>query len=260
MDGKIFDKCISYKVLKNGSILSILSGKVLKARGVKPRVSLKCDDGSRTAMSVANMVCYTYHGNGYGRDIIFIDGNKSNVCADNLKWAGEATLLPVDACQVLYHNNKYWLTPDGFVWSTVDIDDGYARRILGTPNSDGYLHVTIGGKNLFIHVLVCRVFHGEKPEPNMHARHLNDNKLDNSKENIAWGTPQQNSNDRNRNGHMPDMKGAMNPSSKLNEDAVREVRRLLCSGVTPPVVARQFNVHATTIRHIDAGKTWQHVT
>ncbi|BCI54967.1 hypothetical protein NIIDNTM18_42450 [Mycolicibacterium litorale] len=77
-------------------------------------------------------------------------------------------------------------------------------RLHGRPG--GYLGTTITpapGAPPFqrrVHVLVCETFHGPKPARGMHVRHLNGNPLDNRAENLAWGTPSENSHDTVRHG------------------------------------------------------------
>lgn len=87
--------------------------------------------------------------------------------------------------------------------------NGYAmlkERILkpaeNTYRKTPYLYVGISdssGKrhSLSVHTLVCKAFHGPKPEQidgdkNVECMHLNGNSLDNRAENLAWGTHSQN--------------------------------------------------------------------
>jgi len=53
-----------------------------------------------------------------------------------------------------------------------------------------------------VHVLVCTAFRGPRPA-GQDARHLNDDKSDNSASNLAWGTKTQNMFDAVRNGTHP---------------------------------------------------------
>ena len=52
-------------------------------------------------------------------------------------------------------------------------------------------------------------------------------------------------------------RGAENPSSKLTEDEVREIRRLRKAGHSLNEIAKQFRVGRTTIRNIAAGRKWR---
>jgi hypothetical protein len=51
-------------------------------------------------------------------------------------------------------------------------------------------------------------------------------------------------------------RGAGNPSSKLSEDAVRDIRRSLQLGVTQVALAKKHNVSQGTISRIGLGKSW----
>lgn len=62
--------------------------------------------------------------------------------------------------------------------------------------SRGYMTVTIG----VVHRLVCMAFHGPPPSEDSVARHLDDDKMNNSPGNLAWGSVRQNNVDSVRNG------------------------------------------------------------
>jgi DNA-binding XRE family transcriptional regulator len=47
--------------------------------------------------------------------------------------------------------------------------------------------------------------------------------------------------------------------AKLDDDKVREIRRLYSEGRTQVALAEQFDVWQTTISQIVRGKTWTHV-
>lgn len=53
--------------------------------------------------------------------------------------------------------------------------------------------------------------------------------------------------------------GADHPSAKLNDDAVREIRRLLSEGQTIAGLARKYGVSTPVIRSIMLNLTWKHV-
>lgn len=67
----------------------------------------------------------------------------------------------------------------------------------------GHLGVTLSRDDkaytYSVHVLVCEVFHGLRPE-GMEVRHLNGNPADNRALNLAWGTRSENELDKVRHG------------------------------------------------------------
>lgn len=78
---------------------------------------------------------------------------------------------------------KPWVDRDGYQWITVRLDKETKR-------------------NFPVHHLVLKAFIGE-PEPGQESRHHNDVSDDNRLENLAWGTRQDNADDRKRNGGYP---------------------------------------------------------
>jgi len=57
----------------------------------------------------------------------------------------------------------------------------------------------------------------------------------------------------------PWIKGSKNPNSKLTEDDVREIKRLLPTREMS-WIAKKYGVHYGTIYQIKSGQTWKHVS
>ena len=124
----------------------------------------------------------------------------------------------------------------------------------------GYRTVVLHNKgrrssNLLICILTCTAFNGPKPFEGAKCRHLDDNKLNDSKDNLTWGTHQDNMDDRERNGHKAT--GDTHGSSTLNSDQVREIRRLKSEGTPQASLSRKFNVGEACISNIILRKTWR---
>lgn len=119
------------------------------------------------------------------------------------------------------------------------------------------VNLTIGGKRLQqrIHRLVAEHFVGPAPFPTACVRHLNDNPSDNRKENLAWGTHQDNMDDKVRNGNSG--KGGKNGNARLTEDQVRAIR----SGSESRIeLSRKYGISPAQIARIIRGERWGHVT
>jgi hypothetical protein len=78
--------------------------------------------------------------------------------------------------------------------------------LAATPDKDGYLRVSIGGKRLAVHQLVAAAFLGPCP-PGQEVRHLR-GQQHNGAADLAYGTHAENERDkrrqgdRERNGHI----------------------------------------------------------
>jgi len=132
--------------------------------------------------------------------------------------------------------------------------------LRGTPNNSGYLTLSLGvaGKRTIrtAHRLVAEAFLGPQPE-GMELRHLDNDKLNNVPGNLAWGTRQENADDRTRSGGYW-WRGEKNHAARLTEADVRELRRL--AGHVPyRVLAERFGVSQATAQHAASGRTWRHV-
>jgi hypothetical protein len=126
-----------------------------------------------------------------------------------------------------------------------------------TPNADGYLvwgaYDAEKGKvvQYRAHHAVLEAFVGPRPE-GLIARHLNGNSADNRVENLAWGTAQENINDRIR--HGTDNAGDRSHTVKLTWEKVREIR---ASALTPLELAAQYDVTLSNIYKILRRESWK---
>lgn len=55
------------------------------------------------------------------------------------------------------------------------------------------------------------------------------------------------------------LKGDKHPRSKLNEEAVRQIRIRSASGEPSHIIAVDFNISSSTVRKVLNGETWKHV-
>ncbi len=135
-------------------------------------------------------------------------------------------------------------------------------HILATArNAKGYHYLNLcrNGKmqTTYVHTLVCRTFHGEKPTPSHQAAHRDDNKDENTEANLYWATGLENHADRRRNGLIPT--GSKVRISKLTEEQIPAIRAMLAAGHTQRAVAELFGVGCTTIHSVSSGRTWGQV-
>lgn len=101
----------------------------------------------------------------------------------------------------------YKASADGHIHSFASNWRGYGpRQLEECTEKDGYkyVRVQINGKRELkrVHALVCLAFHGPYTI-GQETRHLNGDRKDNRAENLAWGTRQENANDRLAHGNAP---------------------------------------------------------
>lgn len=136
---------------------------------------------------------------------------------------------------------------------------GNEWRILNPwKDKHGYLIVYLAGKRRGgVHRLVLMAFVGPCP-PGMEARHIQVNDpTDNRIDNLAWGTPQQNSDDRHRHGAVP--VGEEAPASKLTAQQVREIANRAAAGEQRKSLAKEFGLRGENVSRILNGKHWRHL-
>jgi hypothetical protein len=135
------------------------------------------------------------------------------------------------------------------------------HRLKTEPGTAGYPEVKVkweGKRTWFrVHVMIARAFRGPCPE-GLECRHLDDDKLNNRIENLVWGTPKENGQDKVANGHS--LAGERHPMVRLTEVQVRELRKLYSEGWKLSALVARFGVSKSAVHGIAKKRTWKHVT
>lgn len=129
------------------------------------------------------------------------------------------------------------------------------------PDKDGYLRLQIKGSSRrfrrFVHHLVLETWKGPKPTKNHVTRHLNGKRTKNWVSNLKWGTPKENSADRDAHGKT--QRGTNHYRAKLTSAIVRRIKATPYSYGLFETLAKKYGVSATMVGLVYRGKYWKHV-
>ena len=90
--------------------------------------------------------------------------------------------------------------------------------------------------------------------------HHCDNPKCTNPEHLYLGTPKRNSLDREERNRRPIRRGSNHPNAKLNEEKVREIKKLMDIGVKTSRISKDFHISYGALEAIKNGDTWKHVT
>lgn len=147
----------------------------------------------------------------------------------------------------------------------VDPENGIIYGIRGRPvgrcDTSGYVQFTYfvdGRSRIFsAHRTIWEQVNGPIP-PGMEVNHKNGVKTDNRISNLELMTHQQNIKHAYEN-DLKTNRGVHHPRSILNDDKVRELRRLRADGVDALVLAAQFGISRRNVYDVTNRRTWTHV-
>lgn len=171
--------------------------------------------------------------------------------------------------------SRMFLTAELGVWKPVPDFPGYMvskdGQVLSVQRGYGWIMSLIRYKRTghlyvflyrdrhmckrYIHDLVLIAWH-RKPVSGEECRHFNGNPEDNRLENLAWGTRQDNADDRVKHGRSP--YGENSPMHKLTEAQVLDIRTRVAT-TSLRSLAREFGVSHTCIRRAANGMNWSYL-
>lgn len=162
---------------------------------------------------------------------------------------------------------NYCVGSNGTVWSCRVSGPKNRRkerwsRLTGDANNPNkQLRVTLycNGRRTraMVHHLVLEAFIGPRP-PQLQGLHGNGYPPDNAVDNLRWGTPKENMEDRDRHGRTA--RGERQHKAKLTEEDVRLIRQLYWHGVRSIAeLALIFAISSSGITSVVNRVTWKHV-
>ncbi len=156
-------------------------------------------------------------------------------------------------------------------WKEVPCHPGYFVNSKGTmlgvsgkvlkpmKSHSGHLfiiaYINKKGRKLYVHRAVLTAFVGFGEE-GMEIRHLDGNPTNNQLDNLAWGTRQENADDRKIHGTL--LIGERSSSHRLTERDVILIRSLHGTK-SLRTLAKQFGVSHTAIRRAALGIKWSYL-
>lgn len=133
------------------------------------------------------------------------------------------------------------------------------RVLKASPDTHGYPMVTLCvdavNKTTLVHQLVLKAFVGPRPDGH-ECRHLDGQRANPRLDNLCWGTPKQNSDDKKRHGTVRPPRGSGHGLSKLTEAAVREIRASAKAGEPASSIGARHNVSETHVRRLVRRQAW----
>jgi hypothetical protein len=184
------------------------------------------------------------------------------------------------------HSFEAWRPVEGFsnyevsnlgrvrkAYSSSTYLSGYVLKTVTDPK--GYVYVRLYKRrqyNFFVHRLVAAAFIGMPPAADYQVNHKDGDKSNNQPHNLEWVTRAENmrhaveaglspSGDRHSSRLYPESvpRGSRSGMSKLKEEDIPDIRRLIAMKVPVTRIAAVLGVTRGTIRAIKDGITWTHV-
>lgn len=135
----------------------------------------------------------------------------------------------------------------------------------GLLHPNGYAYTTNyeTEKKAHVHRLSYEIFKGQIPE-GLYVCHSCDNRKCVNPDHLWVGTATENMQDARKKGRLEHVKlmavkGENNPNAKLNNEKVREIKKLLNENIRPTVIARKYQVNSGVIYLIRDKKAWKHI-
>lgn len=167
------------------------------------------------------------------------------------------------------YEGLYYVTDNGDVWS---YDREYTLgnkkhirpgRKLKKSLVNGYEKVNLhkNGKTLVsVHRVVAIAFL-ENKENKPQVNHVDGNKANNNIYNLEWATSSENTRHAIKIGLINSKKfvGEKNPTAKLTEKIVYEIRGLLSRGENQTKISKKYGLCRETVNKINNKKLWKHL-
>ena len=142
-----------------------------------------------------------------------------------------------------------WFEPKPGLRYLVAEDGTLLKEVCAKKRSKGYkLHAFGRGRLEYVHRLVCRLWNGE-PEEGQEVRHLDGDKMNNHRTNLAWGSRVENMKDTRVHGAKHHKLNALDVAQ------IRALKRIKPYGYRK-IMAAKFGLNENHIGDVAAGRVW----
>lgn len=150
----------------------------------------------------------------------------------------------------VYYDNEYDISQYGRVKHKFK---NHYRLISGSLHEDGYIFVTLHGKQIPLHRIVAKLFHPETYNEDLVVNHKDGNKQNNFADNLEWVTQSENVRHSHANNLQPNKVTGYTGKFSLEERA--KIKELWDSGeMSKRMLAEKYGVSHTCICDIISDK------
>lgn len=129
---------------------------------------------------------------------------------------------------------------------------------LGFTDAKGYGRIKVNNANYGTHRLAYELATGRAPGDLFVCHHC-DNPPCCNPAHLFLGTTLDNIRDAMSKGRLRNLRGIAHPNAKLNDDSVREIRRLREAGLTTRELGPRFGVTQAAISAVCTRQSWAHI-
>lgn len=153
----------------------------------------------------------------------------------------------------------YGIDKTGYIWSFKSGDWVKLTRHYDTKGYQCFKYYFNGKKRTDrVHRILAMLFI-DNPENKVDVNHKDGDRKNNNIDNLEWCTRSENIKHAYSELNHPRMQGVKSPKSKLNDEKVREIRKLCQNGLSQRAVANIMNIHHSIVGGIMKGIRWAHV-
>lgn len=258
-----------YYACRDGRILSARRGPkkpvAITRSPAGLRVTLWAESLSRmVTLNPARLLASVFL-NPCGADVGFRNEDPTDLRAENLYWKdSEVHDAQPEGTVRIPGFSAYAVNRHGQIYSSLGrTRDGRWRKMTPSADGRGYMRVMArddsnSERTLKVHTAVLLAFVGPPPTPRHECRHLDRDKSNNSLQNLCWGLPVRNADDRIRHGTQ--VRGSLSPMAKLTEADILAIRAMWETGrFSQQELADAYAVTKATVGRICRHESWVHV-